>query len=586
MKNILKKTLCVLLSMMLGLASLAIVSFAADGDLELFVATDTHYIKRSQLGSVSDAEVTVPQSELYFYADYMGKLFFEAEAIIRSLLSEFEASSSQVLLISGDMTNNGDIASHEDLAAIFKEFEVRTGKSILVIPGNHDIHSGTGYCSIEDFKRIYADFGYNEALARHDESGSYTIDLNSKYRLLALDSNDYEKVAGNISESLLKWAGEQVERANADGKHLVGTMHHSLLNHFAIQSTFTGGFDSYSLDSLSKTFANWGIKYMLTGHLHVTDITMATTAEGNKIYDIATGSLISGSNNYRILKFTDESVDVVTKSIERIDTAYLSEGYTAAQLEKITTDFPAYSREYCSDGLYYWIDYFLTVKKFGDSIGLKEGTAAYDAVEKLLSYVREAVKLPLYDRAGTPELDSIAEVAALAGYTLPESDYESAIDIAAVFVLGFFGGYGSIKADSIETVVILEAIRGCVAYAIGKIIDDGEYSQGLALAFKLMGVPTADIESGKVFTNELAKVTYMRTAAGVIVTTAITPLLESISFDAYAPDDLNVTLEPYGAKTKPSLDGDGGQPLTFFQKLIAALRYIFKLLFSGLGQIK
>ena len=49
-------------------------------------------------------------------------------------------SGENYVLIPGDLTKDGELASHEALAKKLEAFEEETGIQVLVIPGNHDIN--------------------------------------------------------------------------------------------------------------------------------------------------------------------------------------------------------------------------------------------------------------------------------------------------------------------------------------------------------------------------------------------------------------------------------------------------------------
>ena len=148
-----------------------------------------------------------------------------------------------MLIVSGDLTLNGEVKSHEEFAALLDEVE-RRGISVLVIPGNHDINSRWASSYIGKnrepvqtidaggFASIYAQFGYNEASERDPYSLSYTYDLSPSMRLLMLDTCQYEPknlVEGRIKAETLVWMDEQLKKAQEDGMQILPIAHHNLL---------------------------------------------------------------------------------------------------------------------------------------------------------------------------------------------------------------------------------------------------------------------------------------------------------------------------------------------------------------------
>lgn len=99
------------------------------------------------------------------------KMFAESEAFLNALLDTVKKDDPDVLLISGDLTKDGEREGHEALAGILERFEEETGAQVYITPGNHDLNNSNarnfntdsgeavpaGRTTPEDYKRIYAD---------------------------------------------------------------------------------------------------------------------------------------------------------------------------------------------------------------------------------------------------------------------------------------------------------------------------------------------------------------------------------------------------------------------------------------------
>ena len=117
-----------------------------------------------------------------------------------AFLAEVIGQKPEALILTGDLTFNGELLSHAALAEKLRAVEA-AGVPVYVLPGNHDLDnpnaaafSGESYrlvpsASAEDFRRIYADFGFDEALGLDGDSLSYSARLNDGTRLLMLDFN-------------------------------------------------------------------------------------------------------------------------------------------------------------------------------------------------------------------------------------------------------------------------------------------------------------------------------------------------------------------------------------------------------------
>lgn len=107
-----------------------------------------------------------------------GRNVNDLHAVLDAVLSDFEKEKTDILLISGDLTNHGERESHLDFIEKLKPLQQR-GTRIFVIPGNHDVNipdakayrGGTPTpvkaTSKEEFAELYAPFGYGSALKRH-----------------------------------------------------------------------------------------------------------------------------------------------------------------------------------------------------------------------------------------------------------------------------------------------------------------------------------------------------------------------------------------------------------------------------------
>ena len=137
---------------------------AGDADIKIAVLSDTHYYP---LTYVSDCED---------YETYVGgdpKMLEESGSILDAALDMVRQDQPDVLLVSGDLTKDGEKLGHEQLAERFQKIEDETDTEVFVINGNHDLYNYTDACTFEngkkesaetteqdDFKTIYKNFGY------------------------------------------------------------------------------------------------------------------------------------------------------------------------------------------------------------------------------------------------------------------------------------------------------------------------------------------------------------------------------------------------------------------------------------------
>ncbi len=514
-----------------------------DGELSVCVASDIHYRPADALNPIGE-ENTVPGDVLYHHANSKSMLTYEADGVLDEFFKRAEKSPAEFLLIPGDLSEDGFCEEHLAIAEKLRDFQARTGKTIFLIPGNHDIrtHASKNRLDLADFLEIYADLGFDKALVRHEGTASYTAELNAGYRLLAIDACVYRQDSSEISDELFAWIEAQLVQAKADGKKVVAMAHHNVLKHFALESV---GGTQLCLDrnkELACLLADYGVKYVLTGHEHANDISTAVSSNGSRIYVIETCSLITYPNAYRIITFSDNAVDIKTDFIDKIDTSLLPDGFSQEQINAMNKDFTAYSHGYFRAGLksftYYIPNYTSKVAK---TFKAEEGTKGYLAIDRVMGILAEALRMPLYDKAGTPEADSVSELAAAAGFTLPDSEYTDVIDVAAILYAAHLRGDETAGFDSDETALLVAGLQAVLIYAL---VNTPAEAVNALLSDILPSEHFIQIPSS--VTTAAAKTLYVKNAVKVIMHEVLRPLAGGIVDDYSAPADLNVTLEPYG----------------------------------------
>ncbi len=341
-----------------GMAGLIIcggMAVGAQASVRFAVFSDPHLFDPA-LGTEGEA------FEAYLAQDR--KLIRESEAItqsvVASLIKAHQSEPLDFVLVSGDLTKDGERASHEKFAAYLAQLEA-AGIAVYVIPGNHDINNphamafsgatATPVATVSpaEFTNVYSQFGYGEAKANDANSISYMVEPVPGLVLLGLDSCKYTNNAslgypvtsGAYSTATQTWIIEQIEAARASGKQVIAMQHHGILEHYTGQSQ---AFAEYVIDGwqdVSKSFAQAGLGLMFTGHYHANDITEKTWADtGDKLFDVETGSLVTAPCPYRIVTLHgNNAAQIETRQVQEID--YDTNG----------TTFTQYAQEFLYQGL-------------------------------------------------------------------------------------------------------------------------------------------------------------------------------------------------------------------------------------------
>jgi predicted phosphodiesterase len=279
--------------------------------LRLAVVGDPHYMAPSLLLHEG------PAFQSYLAQD--PKLLRESPAILEQITTELIQARPQIVLIAGDLTKDGERVSHEGFVAYLQRLKA-AGAQVFVCPGNHDINNPyavsfdgaatnrVASISPADFAALYADFGYGTARARDPASLSYVAEPVPGLWILSMDSCHYDAVSnatspyagGSFDAARLDWITSQLAAARAQGKTVLGLMHHGILEHFVGQKSL---FPEYVLDdwqSVAAQFAGMGLKVVFTGHYHAQDV-VQTRFPGGDLYDVETGSATMYPCSYRLL---------------------------------------------------------------------------------------------------------------------------------------------------------------------------------------------------------------------------------------------------------------------------------------------
>lgn len=286
-------------------------------------------------GAVSDSTVKVAViSDIRYQAggtDADGMMVSKSEALLDAALEEVVTSEADVLLVTGDLTNNGSRASHQAVAAKLAEVEAQ-GYEVYVIPGERDVREGgvnLAAVTKAQFEDLYKAFGYGEG-TQDPNSASYVADLGHGFKVVMSDS-----VAANGQGQLTQWAVTQAQSAVASGNTVFAASHHPVVGRGSVDRTFMdllntlygvtlnlGGtnFRLYTNDPAQAAaslglvddtrilpengadpaaLADAGIKYVFTGHGCTMSIAGYTTTNGAQMYDVMTGSLVGSGSGVR-----------------------------------------------------------------------------------------------------------------------------------------------------------------------------------------------------------------------------------------------------------------------------------------------
>ncbi|WP_276804292.1 metallophosphoesterase [Lactobacillus hominis] len=215
-----------------------------------------------------------------------GKDLYYQEVVLSAFVKKALDKKPDAIIVTGDVTFNGERVSAQRFAEIFKPLKGKT--KLLILPGNHDIYDGwarefrgkkqyyAGQISPLFWKNIFRE-SYKGALSEDDSSLAYSQQLNSDFLLIMLDSNIYGSeesttapaTHGKIGKEQLKWFENQLRLAQEKSLHPIVFMHHNLYAHNPAVNK------SYVLDNaneIRRLFGRYGVKLVFSGHIHAQNI--------------------------------------------------------------------------------------------------------------------------------------------------------------------------------------------------------------------------------------------------------------------------------------------------------------------------
>ena len=268
---------------------------SAINNQKMVVLSDPHVMAPELLVSEGTAWTTYLNGQRKL-VDYSQRLFDDMIVRIKRDLRP------GLVLISGDLTKDGEQVSHEYVTSKLDELRA-IGIKTLVIPGNHDRGSNSDAVYYDGESTTAATVATNEWFATQYANYGYGVSSEREGTTLTY--------ACNVSETTLDWVVEKATAARASGKKVIAMMHHPLMPHFAGVDNFVSTAVVGNYETVRNTLADAGIRVVFTGHFHTSDIAKDWNADMTReIYDVNTGSLISYPCDYREVTMSADFTDM------------------------------------------------------------------------------------------------------------------------------------------------------------------------------------------------------------------------------------------------------------------------------------
>lgn len=255
------------------------------------------------------------------------KMHEQSRHIMETVADRALDRKAHLLLITGDLTKDGELISHQFVVQQLDKLRA-AGIKCFVIPGNHDL--GTKNALIFDgnqtrpattvdadkFAALYQHYGYGPGSVRDTASLSYCCEPVDGLVLIGIDSGRQ----GTVGQATLDWVCGKAEEATRQGKRVLAMMHHSLLDHFNREGELIAHSVVEQNEAMRNRLADAGVQVILTGHFHVSDIAKDYNADLSRhIYDISTGSTTTYPCDFREMTLSADLAQLDIKTVRLTD---------------------------------------------------------------------------------------------------------------------------------------------------------------------------------------------------------------------------------------------------------------------------
>ena len=260
------------------------------------------------------------------------KMLALSRGTILAALEHIKNSDAKFLLIAGDLSNDGERVSHEEMREILYEF--KKIMPVYVITATHDwccdgnprryegdkILHDVETVAVHELYDFYKDFGPDEAISEfhtHQDKVSYVVRPCEGVTVFCLDDDQDGIGRGSgYSPEHFKWIEEQTKEAKKRGDVVFGMQHHHLfLTEFDHVINGKGSVD-YKMEQVTK-FADFGFPIMFTGHSHMHHIRRVETEKGNHFYEINVGSISGYPAPICYCDIFEDGIDIKTEHLEK-----------------------------------------------------------------------------------------------------------------------------------------------------------------------------------------------------------------------------------------------------------------------------
>ena len=351
---------------------------------------------------------------------YDSKMEKQSSQIMDATVDKLVELKPDIILVPGDVSKDGEYLGCQYTAEKLEDCVDRLAAAgvaakVYAVNGNHDVNnpnprdyslvSGVPQAGEDisvkntapaEFAELYARLGYGDDTERFsssygaDGSLSYVVHPVEGLTVIAIDSCQYNpnQGGGHVGEELLAWVCDQAKRAREAGDTVIAMQHHPVLPHVRAESDLVDMLKSCdNWQELQEAYAAAGVDYLLTGHMHGSDVSSYTsTATGRTLYEIETPSLISYPAQFRMIELTlggagDDFSSTFASSLATADPFAYVDSATGAS--EAVSDVKTYSERSLPD--IHYLYYQVVERSIGRGLdSMASSGGIQPALEKLL----------------------------------------------------------------------------------------------------------------------------------------------------------------------------------------------------------
>lgn len=281
---------------------------------KLACLADTHYYSPT-LGTSGKAYALRSGSDQ--------KCLAETGYILDEAFRQIVDSGADAVLIAGDLTDNGETASHTELRE--KLCALQKHLPVYVLTATHD------WCCDENARRyegdgvfhdvdtlpadalsaFYRQFGLCDAIATyktHIGALSYVVQPCEGLRILMLNDDQNGRGHSGFTEEHLQWIERQITNARRAGCQVIAAEHHPIIP--PVHPFLTGGNSAGDREEIVERLSAAGLRCVITGHLHMQDVVRHGT-----LTEVSLGTICGWPGNIVYATLDDTQISLQTEAV-------------------------------------------------------------------------------------------------------------------------------------------------------------------------------------------------------------------------------------------------------------------------------